>query len=345
MIDLHYETQTMKQFLSINDVDDIRSLLDEAAILKRNPLAWYDLGKHKTLGMIFLNPSLRTRLSTQKAALNLGMNVMLMNVEQDGWKLETEEGVVMDGETQEHMKEAARTISQYCDIIGLRTFAGLKDRDMDYREDFLERFAHESTAPILNMESATGHPLQALADVMTIEEHKKTARPRVVLTWAPHPNPLPQAIANSFAEWVRRINAELVVTHPEGYELDPRFTGDVPIVYDQNMALEGADFVYAKNWSSFNQYGQVLSTDRQWTITREKMELTNNGKFLHCLPIRRNMIATDDVLDGPNSLVVRQAKNREYGAQTVLKRILESNSWGDEMNGVFENFDDIDERV
>ena len=313
----------MNQFLSIKDVQDVAGLVQEAHTIKRNPHAWSDLGKHRTLGLIFMNPSLRTRLSTQKAGTNLGMNVMVMNVAQDGWNLETEEGVVMDGDAQEHIREAARVISQYCDIIGLRSFARLKNQEEDRNEAFLTRFVREATVPVVNMESATGHPLQALADLLTIREHFPAERPRVVLTWAPHPRPLPQAVANSFAEWVGRTDAELVITHPEGYELDPQFTDGAIFEPDQNKALEGANFVYAKNWSSTTPYGQVLSTDRDWMITEEKMNLTNHGKFMHCLPVRRNVIVSDGVLDSPTSIVVAQAANREYAAQAVLKRLLE----------------------
>ncbi|MGE3801585.1 MAG: N-acetylornithine carbamoyltransferase, partial [Candidatus Kapaibacterium sp.] len=280
-------------------------------------------GLYKTLGMIFMNPSLRTRLSTQKAGDSLGMNVMVMNVAQDGWNLETGDGVVMDGDAQEHIKEAARVISQYCDIIALRSFARLKDQEEDRSEAFLTRFVQEATVPVVNMESATGHPLQALADLMTIEEHRSTTTPRVVLTWAPHPRALPQAVPNSFAQWVGRSDAELIITHPEGYSLDPEFTSGATFEPDQNRALEGADFVYAKNWSSTTPYGEVLTTDRDWMITEEKMSLTNQGKFMHCLPVRRNVIVTDEVLDSPTSIVIEQAANREFATQAVLKRVLE----------------------
>ncbi len=313
----------MQQFLSIDDVADMQTLVRDALAVKRNPFAWSDLGRNRTLGLIFMNPSLRTRLSTQKAAMILGMNVMVMNVAQDGWNLEMNDGVVMNGSTQEHVKEAAQVISGYCDIVGLRTFASLENRESDYREEFLMKFAAESSSPLVNMESATVHPLQSLADVMTIEEHRPKERPRVVLTWAPHPRTLPQAVANSFAQWVGRTDAELVITHPEGYELDPQFVGDAHVEKDQNTALSGADFVYAKNWSSTQPYGQNLCTDSSWTITEEKMAMTNNGRFMHCLPVRRNVVVTDGVLDGPSSLVVEQAKNREYAAQIVLKRLLE----------------------
>lgn len=313
----------MNQFLTINDVPDVPALVREALEIKRTPFAWNELGRNRTLGLIFMNPSLRTRLSTQKAAMNLGMNVMVMNVMQDGWSLELQDGVVMDGNAQEHIKEAARVVSQYCDIIGLRSFASLVSRKRDYSEEVLMKFAREATVPLVNMESATVHPLQSLADAMTVEEHRRTERPRVVLTWAPHPRVLPQAVPNSFAQWMNRIDVELVISHPQGYELDPAFAGNARIEYDQNTALKGADFVYAKNWSSTTPYGQILSSDSTWTITNEKMELTNNGRFMHCLPVRRNVIVADEVLDGPASLVIEEAKNREYAAQAVLKRILQ----------------------
>lgn len=315
----------MKQFLTINDVPDVPALVREGLEIKRTPYAWNELGRNRTLGLIFMNPSLRTRLSTQKAAMNLGMNVMVMNVMQDGWSLELQDGTVMDGDAQEHVKEAARVVSQYCDVIGLRSFASLVSRERDYAEPVLMRFAAEATVPMINMESATVHPLQSLADAMTIEECRRTERPRVVLTWAPHPRVLPQAVPNSFAQWMNRIDVDLVITHPEGYELDPEFAGNARIEYDQNRALEGADFVYAKNWSSTTPYGQILNTDPEWTVTAAKMARTNGGRFMHCLPVRRNVIVTDDVLDGPDSIVIREAKNREYAAQAVLKRILEWN--------------------
>lgn len=316
----------MNQFLTINDVPDVPALVREGLEIKRTPFAWNTLGQNRTLGLIFMNPSLRTRLSTQKAAMNLGMNVMVMNMMQDGWNLELQDGTVMNGDAQEHVKEAARVVSQYCDIIGLRSFASLVSRDRDYNEEVLMKFAHEATVPLLNMESATVHPMQSLADAMTIEEHRRTERPRVVLTWAPHPRVLPQAVPNSFAQWMNRVDVELVITHPNGYELDPAFAGNARVEYDQNKALEGADFVYAKNWSSTSPYGQILNNDPEWTITPEKMESTNNGRFMHCLPVRRNVIVTDGVLDSPTSLVIEEAKNREYAAQAVLKRILEWNS-------------------
>ena len=275
--------------------------------------------------MIFFNSSLRTRLSTQKAAMNLGMNVMVLDVNQGAWKLETERGVVMDGDKAEHLLEAIPVMGSYCDIIGVRSFAGLQDRKADYEERVIEQFIKYSGKPVFSMEAATRHPLQSFADMITIEEHKRTQRPKVVLTWAPHPKALPQAVANSFAEWVLKSDCELVITHPKGYELDEKFTRGATIEYDQRKAFEGADFIYAKNWSAYsgNNYGKVLSVDKDWTVDAEKMALTNNAYFMHCLPVRRNMIVTDEVIEAPTSLVIPEAANREISAQVVLKRMLE----------------------
>jgi N-succinyl-L-ornithine transcarbamylase len=312
----------MKHFLSINDVTDLNQLITSGIVSKRNPFGDADLGKNKTIGLLFFNSSLRTRLSTQKAAQNLGLNVIMMNVGQDGWGLEMEEGVIMNGDKAEHVKEAAAVIGRYCDIIGIRSFAGLQDREKDYQEIVFQQFKKYSEVPIVNLESATRHPLQSLADCITIEEFRVKERPKVVLTWLPHFKALPQAVANSFCEWMNPINVELVITHPEGYDLAPEFVGRGQVIYDQNKALEGADFVYGKNWSSYNQYGQVLSSDPSWMITEAKMSLTDNGKFMHCLPLRRNMKVADEVLDGPRSLVIEQAANREWSAQAALREIL-----------------------
>jgi len=311
----------MKNFLSIEDVTDLGGLINEAFALKESPLRRQELGRGKTLGLIFMNPSLRTRLSTQKAAYNLGMEVMVMNLSQDSWQLEFTDGSVMDGSTAEHVREAAAVISQYCDIVGIRTFAGLKDVTTDYQEQVLKKFVAHAQVPVISLESATLHPLQSLADIMTLSENLTTPNPKVVLTWAPHPKALPQAVANSFLQWASQWDCELVVTHPAGYELADKFTNGVTIINDQHQALEGADFVYAKNWSSYRQYGQVLSKDRSWTITEEKMSLTNKGRFMHCLPIRRNVVASDSVID--RSLVIPQAKNRLFAAQAVLAQILD----------------------
>jgi N-succinyl-L-ornithine transcarbamylase len=312
----------MKHFLSIKDVDDLSSLITSGINAKRNPFADEALGKHKTIGLMFFNSSLRTRISTQKAAANLGMQVIVMNVGQDSWGLEMEEGVVMNGNKAEHVKEAAAIMGRYCSIIAIRSFAELEDRDKDYAEMVFQQFKKYAEVPIVNLESATRHPLQSLADCITIEEFRIKERPKVVLTWLPHFKALPQAVANSFCEWMNPMNVELVITHPEGYDLDPKFVGKGQVIYDQDKALEGADFVYGKNWSSYTHYGQVLTKDPSWMITEAKMALTDNGKFMHCLPLRRNMKVADEVLDGPRSLVIEQAANREWSAQAVLKEIL-----------------------
>ena len=315
----------MKKFTCVEDIGYLKEALREAIEVKRDRFAYKHLGENKTLLMIFFNSSLRTRLSTQKAAMNLGMNVMVLDVNQGAWKLETERGVVMDGDKAEHLLEAIPVMGSYCDIIGVRSFAGLKDRKEDYEERVIEQFIKYSGRPVFSMEAATRHPLQSFADLITIEEHKRTQRPKVVLTWAPHPKALPQAVANSFAEWVLKSDYELVITHPKGYELDEKFTRGATIEYDQRKAFEGADFIYAKNWSAYagNNYGKVLCEDKDWTVDAEKMALTNNAFFMHCLPVRRNMIVTDEVIEAPTSLVIPEAANREISAQVVLKRMLE----------------------
>ncbi|MCF2516267.1 N-acetylornithine carbamoyltransferase [Dyadobacter sp. CY351] len=312
----------MKHFLSINDVTDLNQLISNGIAAKRNPFADIELGKNKTIGLLFFNSSLRTRISTQKAAQNLGLNVIMMNVGQDGWGLEMEDGVIMNGDKAEHVKEAAAVIGSYCDIIGIRSFAGLQDREKDYAEIVFQQFKKYADVPIINLESATRHPLQSLADCITIEEFKIKQRPKVVLTWLPHFKALPQAVANSFCEWMNPMDVELVITHPEGYDLAPEFVGKGQVIYDQDKALEGADFVYGKNWSSYQHYGQVLTSDPSWMITEAKMSRTDNGKFMHCLPLRRNMKVADEVLDGPRSLVIEQAANREWSAQAALREVL-----------------------
>jgi len=312
----------MKHFLSFKDVLDLPKLITSGIAAKRNPFADIELGKNKTIGLLFFNSSLRTRISTQKAAQNLGLNVIIMNVGQDGWGLEMEEGVIMNGDKAEHVKEAAAVIGRYCNIIGIRSFAGLQDREKDYQEIVFQQFKKYADVPIVNLESATRHPLQSLADCITIEEFKLKQRPKVVLTWLPHFKALPQAVANSFCEWMNPMDVELVITHPEGYDLAPEFVGKGQVIYDQEKALEGADFVYGKNWSSYTHYGQVLTSDPSWMLTEAKMALTDNGKFMHCLPLRRNMKVADEVLDGPRSLVIEEAANREWSAQAVLKEIL-----------------------
>lgn len=315
----------MKKFLSVQDTHDPQALADLGIKLKKNPFAYNELGKHKTIGIIFLNASLRTRLSTQKAARNLGMEVMVMNMGDEGYNLERKHGVVMDGTSQEHIKEAAGVIGQYCDIIGLRSFPTFEDRDADYEETIINDLVKYSGKPVISLESATRHPLQSLADLITITELKKVERPKVVLTWAPHPKRLPQAVSNSFIEWMQQANVDLTVTHPEGYDLAPEFIKDTPVTHDQKAAFEGADFIYAKNWSTYEPYGEILNQDLAWTVGMEQMKLTNNAKFMHCLPVRRNMIVSDDVLDSDHSVVIHQAGNREWSAQAVIKTILDTN--------------------
>ena len=315
----------MKKFTCVEDLGDLRAAVAEAMEIKRDRFAHSDLGRNRTLLMIFFNSSLRTRLSTQKAAMNLGMNVMVLDVNQGAWKLETERGVVMDGDKAEHLLEAIPVMASYCDIIGVRSFAQLKDKAEDYEERVIEQFIRYSGRPVFSMEAATRHPLQSFADLITIEEHKTKERPKVVMTWAPHPKALPQAVPNSFAEWMNAADYEFVITHPEGYELDPQFVGRAKVEYDQRKAFEGADFIYAKNWSAYADpnYGQVISTDRDWTVDAEKMALTNNAYFMHCLPVRRNMIVTDEVIESERSLVIPEAANREISAEVVIKRLLE----------------------
>ncbi len=315
----------MRHFTSVYDIPDLKEAVKTAMEVKKNPYGYKHLGLNKTMVLIFFDSSLRTRLSTQKAAMNLGMNTMVLNVSQDGWSLETELGVVMDGDKPEHLREAIPVIGTYCDVIGVRAFARFESKEDDYQEKILKQFIDFAGVPIVSMEAATRHPLQSFADLLTIEEFRKKPRPKVVLTWAPHPKALPQAVPNSFVEWMRQTDYELVVTHPQGYELAPEFMGDLKVEYDQNKAFEGADFIYAKNWSAYGQYGKILSKDRDWTVTIEKMKLTNQAKFMHCLPVRRNMIVTDEVLDSDLSIVVKEAENRVYSAQTVLKMILENN--------------------
>ena len=298
--------------------------LEKARFVKENPYADVELGRNKTMLLIFFNSSLRTRLSTQKAALNLGMNVIVLDINQGAWKLETERGVVMDGDRPEHILEAIPVMGSYCDIIGVRSFANFASKADDYGEKILNQFIQLSGKPVISMEAATRHPLQSFADLITINEYKKVERPKVVLSWAPHPKALPQAVPNSFAEWMIAAGYEVVITHPEGYELDPAFTAGATIEYDQEKAFEGADFIYGKNWSAYADpnYGKVICTDRNWTIDERKMSLTNNGYFMHCLPVRRNMIVTDNVIESANSLVIPEAANRVVSAQTVIKEIL-----------------------
>ncbi|WP_295729257.1 acetylornithine carbamoyltransferase [uncultured Muribaculum sp.] len=315
----------MRNFTCVNDIGPLDKAVAEALEVKSNRFAYKHLGENRTLMMIFFNSSLRTRLSTQKAAMNLGMNVIVLDVNQGAWKLETERGVIMDGDKPEHLLEAIPVMGCYCDVIGVRSFARFESKEDDYQEKVINQFIRYSGRPVFSMEAATRHPLQSFADLITIEEHKTKSRPKVVMTWAPHPKALPQAVPNSFAEWMNATDYDFVITHPHGYELDPAFVGRATVEYDQDKALAGADFVYAKNWSAYADpnYGKVLSTDRAWTVTAEKMALTDNAFFMHCLPVRRNMIVTDDVIEGPRSLVIPEAANREISAQVVLKRILQ----------------------
>ena len=316
----------MRNFLSVNDVESVGSIVKEALELKKDRYRFSELGRNKTLLMIFFNSSLRTRLSTQKAAMNLGMNVIVLDVNAGMWKLETERGVIMDGDKTEHLLEAIPVMGCYCDVIGVRSFAQFESKEDDYNEKILNQFVKYSGKPVISMEAATRHPLQTLADLITIEEYKDKPRPKVVMSWAPHPKALPQAVPNSFVEWMNRTDYEFVITHPHGYELSEEFVGNARIEYDQDKALEGADFVYAKNWAAYadENYGKVISKDTSWTISTEKMALTNNAYFMHCLPVRRNMIVTDDVIESERSIVIPEAANREISAQIVLKKIIEN---------------------
>ena len=314
----------MRHFTGVKDIGDLKLALEKAKYVKENPFADQALGKNKTLLMIFFNSSLRTRLSTQKAGLNLGMNVIVLDINQGAWKLETERGVIMDGDKTEHILEAIPVMGSYCDIIGVRSFAQFQSKEDDYNEVILNQFIEYSGRPVFSMEAATRHPLQSFADLITIEEYKKTPRPKVVLTWAPHPKPLPQAVANSFCEWMNATDYEFVITHPEGYELDERFVGHAKVEYDREKAYKDADFIYAKNWSAYcdPNYGKVINKDMSWTVDAKKMALTNNAYFMHCLPVRRNMIVTDEVIESPQSIVIPEAANRVVSAQVVLKEIL-----------------------
>ena len=325
----------MKSFLNVQDLGDLKQALQEAAEIKADRYKYDTLGKNKTLLMVFFNNSLRTRLSTQKAALNLGMNVIVLDVNAGAWKLETERGVIMDGDKSEHLLEAIPVMGSYCDVIGIRSFAGLTNREYDYAETVYTQFQQYSGKPVFAMETATVHPLQAFADLITIQEytpHSTQRRPKVVLTWAPHPRALPQAVPNSFAQWMLEADVDFVITHPEGYELDPKFVAGATVEYDQKKAFEGADFIYAKNWScpgvtTPEDYGKILHdyhTMMHWTVDAQHMSWTNNAHFMHCLPVRRGMIVTDDVIEAPTSLVIPEAANREISATVVLKRILQN---------------------
>jgi N-succinyl-L-ornithine transcarbamylase len=319
----------MKQFTSVNDVEDIAQLVNDALALKSDPYNHQDLGKNKTLGLVFLNPSLRTRLSTQKAAINLGMSVMVMNMDKEGWALETQDGIVMNGTTVEHIREAAAVMGQYCDILGLRSFPKLTNRDEDYNEDFFNKFIKYCGVPVVSLESATRHPLQSLADLVTIKETwKGPNKPKVVLAWAPHVKALPQAVPNSFAEWMCKAQEEnmvdFTIVQPEGYELSEDFTPGAKILYNLEEALKGADYIYVKNWSSFKEYGKVLTYPDGWMMNNEKLKGTNDAKVMHCLPVRRDLELSSEILDGPNSLVIHEAGNRLWAAQAVLKDLLQN---------------------
>ena len=311
----------MLHFTSIKDVADPLALLADAKACQANPTKFSKIGKGKTLGMIFYNPSLRTRMSTEKAAINLGMSVMSLNVA-DSWHMEFEDGVVMNTDKAEHIREGAAVMSQYCDILGVRSFPTLTDRDKDYADYVISKFKQHARVPILSLEGSTVHPLQSLTDWLTIEQFKTKKRPKVVLSWAPHPKALPQAVPNSFVEWMKQTDYEFVITHPKGYELAPSYTEGCTIEYDQDKAFKGADFIYAKNWSSYQDYGKILSMDNGWTISKEKMGLTDNAKFMHCLPVRRNQVVNDDVIDAPTSIVIEQARNRTFAAMAALKNLL-----------------------
>ena len=314
----------MKLFTSVHDVADINALVADALALKQNPFAHQHLGKNKTIGLVFLNPSLRTRMSTQKAATNLGMNAMVLNIDKEGWALELRDGAIMNGTTVEHIREAAAVLGQYVDIIGVRSFPGLKDREEDYTETVFNKFVEFCGVPVVSLESATRHPLQSLADLVTITELKTRPRPKVVLTWAPHIKALPQAVPNSFAEWMCKADVDFTIAHPAGYELNTDFTNGATITHDQEAALADADFIYVKNWSAYEPYGQVLPGNEDWMLTNGKLKNTNNAKVMHCLPVRRNLELSDEILDGPHSVVVHEAGNREWAAQAVLKKMLEA---------------------
>jgi N-succinyl-L-ornithine transcarbamylase len=318
----------MRNFLSIDDVPDPSGLVNQALSYKRQPFADKHLGVGKTLGMLFLNPSLRTRISTQVAARNLGMEVIVFNIDKEGWQLEFADGAIMKGDKTEHVKEAAAVLGQYFSVLSIRTFPKLIEREEDYSELVIQQFVKHAGIPVLSLESATLHPLQSLADRITIQEtFQEKRKPRVVLTWAPHVKALPQAVPNSFAQWMKDWKEiDFVITHPKGYELDPKFTGNAPIDYDQDRALQGADFVYVKNWSSYKEYGKIINTESAWMITNDKLRDTNQAKVMHCLPVRRNLVIADEVLDGPNSIVVQQAGNRVWAAQAVLSQLLRDNS-------------------
>jgi len=312
----------MKNFININNVKDYQGLIKESIEIKNNPYSFKKIGINKTLGLIFFNSSLRTRLSTLKAAKMLGLETIVMNFNNEGWEIELEEKTIMSKNSAEHVKEAAQVISQYCDIIGIRAFAELKNKNHDESEIIINSFVKYGSVPIINLESSCAHPLQALADAITIEEHKNKSNPKIVISWAPHPKSLPHAVANSFINMAKMSNYDLVITNPVGYDLNPKITNGINVTHNQEEAFKNADFIYTKNWSSYNDYGKVLINNDKWMINKRKMEITNNAKFMHCLPVRRNVVVEDAVLDSNYSLVINQANNRTYAAQTILKKII-----------------------
>ena len=312
----------MKNFINSGDIINYQYLLNEINKHKNDKSDLSFIGKNKVIGLLFFNPSLRTRLSTQKAAMNLGFKSIVMNFRDDGWQLEFDENIIMSGNKAEHVKDAAKVISQYCDILGIRAFAELKHKEIDNSDKIINSFVKYATIPILNLESSIAHPLQALADAATINENINTNNPKIVLSWAPHPKPLPHAVANSFINMCKINNYDLTIANPKGYDLSKKITEGIQIINDQELAFKNADFIYAKNWSSYDQYGKVLLNDNSWIINENKMKLTNNAFFMHCLPIRRNVVVTDSVLDSNRSLVIQQANNRTYATQTILKELI-----------------------
>ena len=314
----------MKNFINSDDISDYKKIVEEAIQLKSNPNQLEDIGKNKSIGLLFFNPSLRTRISTQKASMILGLKTFVMNFNSEGWQLEFENNTIMSEDKAEHVKDAAKVLSEYCDIIAIRKFADLNNKIDDEKEIVLSSFLKYSTVPILNLESSTFHPLQGLADAITIHETKNKARPKIVLSWAPHPKSLPHAVPNSFIKMVKKNNFELIISNPIGYDLNPEITKGINIIHDQKEAFINADFIYAKNWSSYENYGKVLINDSSWKIDRNKMSLTNNAKFMHCLPVRRNVVVDDNVIDSENSLVISQAENRIYSALIIIKKLIEN---------------------
>jgi N-succinyl-L-ornithine transcarbamylase len=314
----------MKNFINSDDISDYKKIVEEAIQLKSNPNQLEDIGKNKSIGLLFFNPSLRTRISTQKASMILGLKTFVMNFNSEGWQLEFENNTIMSEDKAEHVKDAAKVLSEYCDIIAIRKFADLNNKIDDEKEIVLSSFLKYSTVPILNLESSTFHPLQGLADAITIHETKNKARPKIVLSWAPHPKSLPHAVPNSFIKMAKKNNFELIISNPIGYDLNPEITKGINIIHDQKEAFINADFIYAKNWSSYENYGKVLINDSSWKIDRKKMSLTNNAKFMHCLPVRRNVVVDDNVIDSENSLVISQAENRIYSAIIIIKKLIEN---------------------